>query len=41
VLGGDGGSGVVIIKEPEAKGASSVWDLRQVFRQIKADDWTS
>lgn len=38
---GAGGSGVVIIKEPEAIGASSIWDLRQVFRQVKAGDWTN
>ena len=39
--GTTGGSGVVIVNEPEAIGASSVWDLRQVFRQVKAGDWTN
>jgi hypothetical protein len=39
--GSVGGSGVVIVNEPEAIGASSVWDLRQVFRQVKAGDWTN
>ena len=39
--GGNGGSGVVIIKELEAKGASSVWDLRSVFRNVKAGNWTN
>ena len=38
-LVGAGGSGVVIIKEPAFKTASSMWDLRQVYRQVKADDW--
>jgi hypothetical protein len=39
-LGGNGGSGVVIIKEPELFIASSCWDLRTVFRQIKAGNWS-
>ena len=39
--GAVGGSGVVIVNEPETIGASSVWDLRQVFRQVKAGDWTN
>jgi len=38
--GGAGGSGVVIVKEPgSGVSASSCWDLRQVYRQIKADEW--
>jgi hypothetical protein len=40
-LGGNGGSGVVIIKEPEITLASSCWDLRSVFRQVKAGNWTN
>jgi len=39
VPGGDGGSGVVIVKEPLS--ASSVWDLRRVFIQVKANEWTN
>ena len=37
--GGAGGSGVVIVKEPFV--GSSVWDMRAVFRQVKAGTWTS
>jgi hypothetical protein len=40
-LGGNGGSGVVIIKEPETTLASSVWDMRVVFRQVKAGTWSN
>ncbi len=38
---GSGGSGVVITKQPAVSItlASSMWDLRTVYRQIKADDW--
>ena len=40
--GGNGGSGVVIIKEPEAGYiASSCWDLRAVYRNVKAGTWTN
>ena len=41
--GGSGGSGTVIINEPAVTfvtGTSSCWDLRQVFRLVKAGDWT-
>ena len=39
--GGSGGSGIVIVKEPEvATGTSSCWDLRTVFRQVQAGNWT-
>jgi hypothetical protein len=38
--GGDGGSGVVIVKEAATTAASSCWDLRTVFRQVKAGNWT-
>jgi hypothetical protein len=36
-----GGSGVVITKQPAVSVtiASSCWDLRTVYRQIKEDDW--
>ena len=37
--GGSGGSGVVIVKESQIFLASNCWDLRQVYRQIKADEW--
>ena len=37
--GSTGGSGVVIVKEAAIAIASSCWDLRQVYRQIKADEW--
>ena len=39
-----GGSGTVIINEPEVDfvdGTSSVWDLRAVFRAVKAGTWTN
>jgi hypothetical protein len=40
--GAAGGSGVVIIKEPLInQDTSSCWDLRQVFRQVKAGNWTN
>jgi hypothetical protein len=41
VFAGTGGSGVVIVSEAAVDQtlASSCWDLRQVYRQIKADDW--
>ena len=41
--GGAGGSGIVVIKEPSVDftEASSVWDLRTVFRLVKAGDWTN
>ena len=39
--GAAGGSGVVIVKEDAATAASSCWDLRQVYRQVKAGDWTN
>jgi hypothetical protein len=38
-----GGSGTVIVNEPEVNyvtGTSSCWDLRQVFRAVKAGNWT-
>jgi hypothetical protein len=41
-VGKSGGSGVVITKEPEVDfttGTSSCWDLRQVYRQVKAGEW--
>ena len=31
--------GVVIVKEAALAIASSCWDLRTVYRQIKADEW--
>ena len=39
--GGAGGSGIVVITQAEIdfESASGVWDLRQVFRQVKEDDW--
>jgi hypothetical protein len=40
--GGTGGSGTVIINEPAVTfvtGTSSCWDLRQVFRAVKAGNW--
>jgi hypothetical protein len=41
VFAGTGGSGVVIVSEAaiDRKVASSCWDIRTVFRLIKADDW--
>jgi len=39
-----GGSGTVIINEPQVDfvdGTSSVWDLRAVFRAVKAGTWTN
>jgi hypothetical protein len=41
--GRTGGSGVVIVKEPEVtflEGTSSCWDLRKVFTEIKSGNWT-
>jgi hypothetical protein len=38
IIGHAGGSGIVIIKEHFV--GSSCWDLRQVFRQVKAGDWS-
>jgi len=39
-----GGSGTVIINEPQVDyvdGTSSVWDLKAVFRAVKAGTWTN
>lgn len=37
----NGGSGVVIIKDPKGTfTASSVWDLKSVFRNVKAGTWS-
>ena len=39
-----GGSGTVIINEPQVDyvdGTSSCWDLRTVFRAVKAGNWTN
>ena len=37
----NGGSGIVIIKDPKGTfTASSVWDLRSVFRNVKAGTWS-
>ena len=39
--GGNGGAGVVIVSDPTGSfSASSCWDLRAVFRQVQAGDWT-
>jgi hypothetical protein len=39
---GAGGSGVVIVSEAaiDRTLASSCWDLRTVYRQIKAGNWS-
>jgi hypothetical protein len=39
-IGRAGGSGVVIVKEPD-KGvsASSCWDLKTLYRNVKAGTW--
>jgi hypothetical protein len=39
--GAAGGSGVVIIKEPEAISASGVWDMTAVYDNVKAGNWTN
>ncbi len=42
--GAVGGSGTVIVNEPQVdfvEGTSSCWDLRAVFRAIKAGNWTN
>ena len=37
---GNGGSGIVIVKDPKGTFiASSVWDLRTQFIQKKANNW--
>ena len=40
MIGGAGGSGVVIVNEPETTVASSCWDLRTVYQKVKAGVWT-
>ena len=39
--GGAGGSGVVIIKEPEREVfvASGVWNMTALYDNVKADNW--
>ena len=39
--GGTGGSGIVVIKEPEAtvKVAPGMWTLNEHFESVKAGDW--
>jgi hypothetical protein len=37
--GGAGGSGVVLVKLNPVFAASNVWSLRQVFQEVKADNW--
>ena len=42
--GTTGGSGTVIVNEPQVdfvEGTSSCWDLRAVFRAVKAGNWTN
>ena len=39
--GANGGSGVVIIKEPEAKNAPGVWSMNEVFDFVKQSKWTN
>jgi len=44
IAGTIGGSGTVIVNEPQVDyvdGTSSVWDLRAVFRAVKAGNWTN
>jgi len=39
--GGNGGSGVVIIKEPEVKTAPGVWSMNSVYEYVKDGNWTN
>ena len=42
VASGNGGSGVVIIKEPNAGyAASGIWDMNALYDNVKAGTWSS
>ena len=39
--GGNGGSGIVLVKEKNHLKAPGVWNINEIYNKVKADEWSN